>query len=190
MKGDVFNRISLSPKLDFTISPHVTAGTSIQLSYTNNSEISSDRALTQYAFNGNPLGQVYELDGVTPRFTTTTDGFEINPMVDYWYDSHRADNKGWGGSLNAFAAVKIIPGLTYRLQLGTNFRLGKNSSSDGYYSIARNLGLPVASVANAVNNFKSYQSILTYEKLFNTAHRFTATLINEFQNSRREASRA
>jgi TonB-linked SusC/RagA family outer membrane protein len=189
MKGDEFNRISLSPKLDFTISPTFSAGTSIQLNYTNNSELSNPIALTQYAFNGNPLGQVYEKDGITPRFALTTDGFEINPMVDYWYDSHRADNKGWGGSLNAFMNAKIIPGLSYRLQLGTNFRLGTNKASDGYYSIARNLGLPVASVANSVNNFKSYQSILTYDKRIKD-HHFTLTAINEFQSSRQETSGA
>jgi TonB-linked SusC/RagA family outer membrane protein len=189
MPDDIFNRMSVRSNLDITLSPRITAGTSIQLSYTLNSQKSNTSALG-YAFNGNPLGQIYEADGITPRFALTTDGFELNPMADYTYDSYRKDEKGWAAFVNTFAEAKIIPGLTYRLSLGTNFKLRTTKESAGYFSLARNLGLPTASIDNEVDNFKIYESILTYDKTFNEDHHLTITAVQGFQNSRTENSAA
>jgi len=189
LPGDVFNRMSLRSNLDFTLSKSVTAGASIQLNHTKNKLITNPSALS-YAFNGNPLGQVYEEDGVTPRFALTTDGFEINPLADYEWDSYRNDRKRWAAFINTYAEAKILPSLTYRLSLGTNFKLGTTKESAGYYSITRNLGLPVANIANSVDNFKLYESTLTFNKVINNDHQFTVTGINGYQSTRTELSGA
>ena len=185
MPGDIFSRINLSPNIDFTFSPKVTAGTSIHLSYRENTSKSNERAL-QYAINGDPLGRIHDLDG-TPRFSVSTDGYEINPMADYLWDSYRESNKGWSTFLNAYVQVKITPDLTYRVNLGTNFSLRSNGESSGFHSIANNLGLPTANVSAEVRNFKSYESILTYDKEFNnTDHHLTITAVQGVQSSRTE----
>ncbi len=189
LPDDIFNRISLRSNTDFTLSPAITAGTSILLSYTLNGQKSNTSALG-YAFNGNPLGQVYEPDGVTPRFALTTDGFELNPMADYVYDSYRKDQKGWGAFINTFAEAKIAAGLTYRLSLGTNFKLRTTKESSGYFSLARNLGLPTASVDNQVDNFNIYESTVTYDKTIKEDHHFTLTAVQGYQTSRTENSSA
>lgn len=186
---DIFNRMTLRSNLDFTLSPRITAGTSIQLSYTLKSQKSNPSALS-YAFNGNPLGQVYEDDGVTPRFALTTDGYEINPLADYKWDSHRSDDKSWGVFINSYAQAKITNNLTYRLNLGVNFKLNTLKQSDGYYSIARNLGLPTASVAEFIDNFKIYESTLTYDNTFNNDHHLTITAVQGYQSSRTEITGA
>jgi TonB-linked SusC/RagA family outer membrane protein len=191
MPDDIFNRMTMRTNLDFTLSPKITAGTSIQLNNSLSSQKSNPIALTQYAFNGNPLGHLLEADGVTPRFALTTDGFEINPMADYTFDSYRREQKGWNAFLNTYAEAKIIPGLTYRLSLGTNFKLATDKQSAGYYSITRNLGLPTAGIDNAVDNFKIYESTLTYDKVFGgDKHHLTVTAVHGFQSSRTEISGA
>lgn len=189
MPDDVFKRMSLRTNLDFTLSKYITAGTSIQFNYTQNSQKSNSSAF-QYAIRSNPLGQIYEEDGVTPRFTTTTDGLELNPLADYEFDSYRRDQKGWAAFVNGFAEAKLAKGLTYRLSVGTNFKLRTTKESSGYFSLARNLGLPTASVDNQVDNFKIYESTLTYDKRFGNGHQVTFTGVQGFQSSRTESSSA
>ena len=183
--GESFDRYSLRTNLDFTFSPIFTAGTSILLSNSLNQRKSSG-ALFQ-AFQSSPLGKLYENDG-TPRFTATADGLVLNPLADYIYDSYRWDNKSWGGVLNVFAEAKILPELTYRLNLGTNFKLRTIKESAGFFSLDRNLGTPTAEVANSVDNLLLYESILTYNKLFNEKHQLTVTAIQGSQSTRIETS--
>src|SRR5690554_3809449 len=184
---DIYNRISMRTNLDFTLSPIITAGTSIQLNYSVNSDKTEHRALTYYAVNGSPLGKIYDEDG-SPRFALTTDGFEINPLADLLYDSYRRDNKRWDAFINAYGEAKILPELTYRLSVGTNVKFNTDKQSAGYYSINRNKGLPTAGISDRVDNYKLYESILTYNKFFNDDHQFTLTGVHGFQSSRTERS--
>ncbi|HAQ20515.1 MAG TPA: SusC/RagA family TonB-linked outer membrane protein [Prolixibacteraceae bacterium] len=188
MPGDVFSRFTLSTNLDIKLSDKITTGTSIQLAKTENNRKSNPSAFN-YAINGNPLGQVRDTNGEI-MFATMADSYEINPMVDYWYDSYRYDAKTWSAFINAYGQAKITPSLTYRISLGYNFKLGTTNESSGYYSIARNKGLPTASVANAINNFSIYESTLTYNKIFNESHHIMLTAVQGYQISTDDASGA
>ncbi len=183
--GEAFNRYSIRTNLDFTFSPIFTGGATIFLNHSLNQRKSSG-ALFQ-AFQSSPLGKLYEDDG-TPRFTATADGLVLNPLADYIYDSYRWDNKSWGGNLNVFAEAKILPELTYRLNLGSNFGLRTIKESAGFYSLARNLGTPTADILNSVDNLLLYESILTYNKQFNEKHQLTITAIQGTQSTRIETS--
>ena len=185
--GESFDRYSIRTNLDFTFSPIFTGGTSILLNHSLNQRRSS-AALFQ-AFQSSPLGKLYEDDG-TPRFTATADGLLLNPLADYIYDSYRWDSKSWGAVLNVFGEAKITPDLTYRLNLGTNFKLQTAKESAGYYSLARNLGTATAQVDNLVDNLLLYESILTYNKLYNEKHQLTVTAIQGIQSTRIETSGA
>src|SRR5690606_7477772 len=185
--GEGFDRYSLRSNLDFTFSPVFSAGASILLNHSLNQR-KSNGALFQ-AFQSSPLGKIYEDDG-SPRFTATADGLLLNPMADFIYDSYRWDNKGWGAVLNVFAEAKISDELTYRLNLGTNFKLRTVKESAGYYSLARNLGTATAMVDNSVDNLLLYESILTYNKQFNEKHQLTLTAIQGIQTTRIETSGA
>ncbi|SDE84065.1 TonB-linked outer membrane protein, SusC/RagA family [Pricia antarctica] len=185
--GESFARYSLRTNLDFTFSPIFTAGTSILLNNTLNQRKSSG-ALFQ-AFQSSPLGKLYEDDG-SPRFTATADGLVLNPFADYLYDSYRWDNKSWGAVLNVFGEAKILPELTYRINLGTNFKLRTIKESAGFFSLERNLGTPTAEVANSVDNLLLYESILTYNKTFNEKHQLTVTAIQGSQSTRIETTGA
>lgn len=185
--GETFDRYSIRTNLDFTFSPIFSGGASILLNHSYNRRKSS-AALFQ-AFQSSPLGKLYEDDG-TPRFTATADGLLLNPLADYIYDSYRWDNKSWGAVLNVFGEAKITPDLTYRLNLGTNFKLRTIKESAGYYSLARNLGTATAEVDNTVDNLLLYESILTYNKQFNEKHQLTLTAIQGMQSTRLETSGA
>ncbi|MDF9798876.1 TonB-linked SusC/RagA family outer membrane protein [Catalinimonas alkaloidigena] len=178
--GETFSRFNLRSNLDFTLSSKITAGASILLNYTLNQR-KTNGALNQ-TFQSSPLGKLYEDDG-SPRFTATTDGLVLNPLADYIWDSYRWDNKRWGAFVNTFAQVEIIPGLTYRLNLGTNLTFGNTKESAGYYSLIRNLGTPTAQIDNMIDNLKMYESIITYDKNYSEKHHVTVTGVHGIQVS-------
>lgn len=191
---NVYQRLSLRANLDFNFSSKVTGGASISVGYTENSTktthnpgASNTSDVLQEIFTGDPLGQMYDEDG-SPRFALTSDGLVLNPMADYIWDSYRQIRKGWRGFANTYLQVKILPELTYRLNLGTTFNTSSNGTSAGYYSLETNKGLPIASIAHDMRSFKLYESILTYDKTFGEDHHLTLTAVQGFQSSRQEGS--
>ena len=184
--GRAFNRYSLSTNLNFTLSPKVTAGTSILLSH-NVMEAKTDDGVLEAAIRTSPLGSPYEPDG-TPRYLPTGDGFSPHPLADYEWDAFRWDNKRWAAYATTFVDVKIFPELTYRVNLGTDLRLHNIKSSQGQFSYGRRGGPPIAGVSNSIANQNLYESILTYDKTFNENHQLTATAVHGIQTSREETA--
>lgn len=188
LPDDIFTRVSLNSNIDVTLSPKVTAGTSIQLSSSKTSQM-SNRSAFNYAINGDPLGQLYDPSG-NLYFQVNTDSYEINPLVDYYYDSYRNDGKAYSAFLNAYGEIKILPELTYRINLGTTLRVSTSKYFTGYWSIATNKGLPRASVDDNINNFNIYESTLTYNKTFGQDHTLVVTAVQGVQTSRTETTGA
>jgi TonB-linked SusC/RagA family outer membrane protein len=182
--GREFNRYSVSTKLNFTLSPKVTAGTSILLSH-NVMEAKTDDGALNAAVQTSPLGSPYEADG-TPRYLPTGDGFSPHPLADYEWDAFRWDNKRWAAYATTFVDVKIFPELNYRINLGTDLKLHNIKSSQGQYSYASRGGPPIAGVSTSVANQNLYESILTYNKTFNDKHQLTVTGIHGLQTSKEE----
>lgn len=186
--GESFKRYSIRTNLDFTLSRVIKAGVSVLLSHSKNSRKSNSDfgnnggALAQ-VFRSSPLGKLYEDDG-TPRFSATQDGLVLNPMADFIWDSYRWDNKRWTGLINAFTEVKILPELTYRLNVGSNFKLITTKESAGFYSLLRNLGAPTASVADKLSSLGLLENIVTYDKTFGEDHRLTLTAIQGVQTEK------
>lgn len=188
LPGREFNRYSMSTKLNFTLSPKVTAGTSILLSH-NAMEAKTDDGTLEAAVRTSPLGSPYHPDG-SPRYLPTGDGFNPNPLADYEWDAFRWDNKRWAAYATAFVDVKLLPALNYRLNVGSDLKLHNIKSSQGQYSLGRRGGPPIAGVSNSVANQNLYESILTYDKTFNQTHQLTITAIHGLQTSREETAGA
>lgn len=186
LPGRKFNRYSVSTKLDVKFSPRVSAGTSILLSH-NKMEAKADDGILAAAIQTSPLGTPYAEDG-SPRYLPTGDGFSPHPLADYEWDAFRWDNKRWAAYATAFVDVKILPELTYRINLGTDIKLHNIKSSQGQYSYGRRGGPPVAAISHALGNQNLYESILTFDKTFRDVHQLTITGIHGFQNSNEETA--
>lgn len=184
--GRAFNRYSMSTKLNFTLSPKVTAGTSILLSH-NIMEAKTDDGVLNAAVQTSPLGSPYNADG-TPRYLPTGDGFSPHPLADYEWDAFRWDNKRWAAYFTTFVDFKILPELNYRVNIGTDLRLHNIKSSQGQYSYGRRGGPPIAGISHSVANQNLYESILTYDKIFNDRHQLTVTAIHGYQTSKEETA--
>lgn len=188
LPGRVFDRYSLRSNLDFTLSPKVTAGTSVLLGYNIIEAKTTDGALT-WAYQNSPLGQPFNEDG-TPNFNPTGDGFQPNPLADLEWDSYRWINKRWSGYLSAFAAWQIIPDLKYRINVSTDINMYNYQESAGYYSISRSRGTANAVRDNSVISRNLIENVLTYDKTFNEDHQLTLTAVQSLQTSKEETNGA
>lgn len=186
--GRAFNRYSMSSKLNFTLSPKVTAGTSVLLSH-NVMKAKTDDGVLNAAVQTSPLGTPYNEDG-SPRYLPTGDGFSPHPLADYEFDAFRWDNKRWAAYLTTFVDVKILSNLNYRVNLGTDIKLHNVKSSQGQFSYGRRGGPPIAGINHSVANQNLYESILTYDNTFNENHQLTLTGIHGIQGSREETASA
>lgn len=201
---DDFKRLSIRANLDFKFNNNVTGGLSLSNGYSENSERTINKTaqnfpgLTQTAITGqggfltqvyqaDPAGQMYDPDG-TPRLRLSSDGLVLNPMTDFVFDSYRFIAKGWRNIGNAYVQIKVLPKLTYKLNLGTTLNTTKSGESAGFLSILTNMGNPIANIDNAFSNFKLYESILTYDNTFGKGdvHHITATFVQGFQSFRSE----
>lgn len=186
LPGRTFERYSLRSNLDVALSPKLNVGTSILLSYSLRHRDSNDGSMGQ-AYTNSPLGKPFEDDG-TPRFHPVADGTRMLPVADYEFDSYRWDEKRWAGNVALFAEYQIMDGLKYRLNLGADVNVRSTKESAGYYSISRNKGTPAAANDHSIYSRKTYESILTYDKLFGDDHHLTVTAVHGIQTSHGESS--
>lgn len=184
LSGLTFDRYSLRTNLDIVLSPKVNVGTSVLLSYSLRHRDSNLGAIDQ-AYTNSPLGKPYEDDG-TPRFNPVADGTRMHPLADYEFDSYRWDEKRWAGYLSLFGEYRILPTLTYRINLGADVNTRSTKESAGYYSISRNKGTPSAAIDHSIYSRKLYESILTFDKKFNDVHHLTVTAVQGIQTSHGE----
>lgn len=192
--GEEFNRFTLRSNLDFKLSDRINAGASILLNSNKNERKStrdvgnSGGALDQ-VFRSSPLGKLTDDEG-NPTFQATLDGLILNPFVDYDFDSYRWDRVGYGALVNTFATAQILPSLTYRLNLGTNFNTRSTSESAGSNSLRVQRGAPTASVDNQENVLLLYESIATFDKNLTEDHHITITGVHGVQTTRESSSGA
>ncbi|HPR30550.1 MAG TPA: SusC/RagA family TonB-linked outer membrane protein, partial [Prolixibacteraceae bacterium] len=166
---DKFSRFSLRSNLDFTISPKFTVGTSVMLQYNiRNSKIDAWKSFEE-AWQASPLGTPYDEEG-NPNFDPSNDGYRKNPLSDLLWDDYRSDYKRWSAFTHVFAEYKILPSLTYRLNLGANIDIGTEKTFAGPYTLSRRGDISNATIKNNVNTRNTYESILTFNKKINDHH--------------------
>ena len=184
LPGRTFSRYSFRNNLDVALSDRFNVGTSILLSYNLRHRDSNDGSMGQ-AYTNSPLGKPFEDDG-TPRFSPVADGTRMLPIADYAFDSYRWDEKRWAGNIAVFGEFLITDALKYRINLGTDANILTEKESAGYYSISRNQGTPSAYTENRIFSRMTYESILTYDKVFNDDHTLGLTAVHGIQTQRGE----
>jgi TonB-linked SusC/RagA family outer membrane protein len=187
LPGRKFDRYTIRSNLDINLSPKLTFGTSILLSYNEINRESSDDALSQ-AQRGSPLGIPYEEDG-TPRYLPTPDGRLVLPVADYEFNSYKFDDKRWAAYISTYGSYQIMKNLSYRINLGGDININTIKESAGSLSILRREGTPIANINNSTQSRKIYESIFTYDKSFADNHKVTITGVHSIQSSREEISR-
>lgn len=177
-----YARYSVRTNIDHDINKRVKIGLSSYLMFSDR----NGENLNPYNFTlqQNPLGAPYKEDG-SINFAPTNDALLTNPLAEIVPGAQIDNTKKYRMFSSIFASVKIIDGLTYKLNFGPDFTLSRSGRFIGSQTNARKGG---ESQANATSRFGfnwTLENILNYSKTFGK-HNLNVTALHSIQKDRFE----
>jgi TonB-linked SusC/RagA family outer membrane protein len=185
-KGLDFTRNSLRANIDHQVNKALKVGMSTYMMYS----IRNGENLNPYGntLNANPLGAAFNEDG-SLVFEPTNDALLSNPLSEI-ADGVNIDNTKRYRIFNSiYAEVKILDGLSYRLNLGPDFTQSRWGRFIGSETNARRRGDAQAFNENRFGFNMTMENILNYSKTFGK-HSFNATGVQSIQKDNFETYRA
>jgi TonB-linked SusC/RagA family outer membrane protein len=184
-KGLDFTRNSLRANIDHQVNKRLKVGISSYMMYS----IRNGENLNPYSntLSANPLGAVYNEDG-SLIFEPTNDALLSNPLAEI-VDGVNVDNTKKYRIFNSiYAEVKIIDGLTYRLNLGPDFTQSRWGRFIGSETNNRRRGDAQAFNENRFGFNMTMENILNYSKTFGK-HTLNVTGVQSIQKDNFERYR-
>lgn len=184
-KGLDFTRNSLRANIDHQVNKRLKVGISSYMMYS----VRNGENLNPYAntLSANPLGAVYREDG-SLIFEPTNDALLSNPLAEI-VDGVNVDNTKKYRIFNSiYAEVKIIDGLTYRLNFGPDFTQQRWGRFIGSETNNRRRGDAQAFNENRFGFNMTMENILNYSKTFGK-HALNVTGVQSIQKDNFERYR-
>jgi TonB-linked SusC/RagA family outer membrane protein len=185
-KGLDFTRQSLRANIDHQVNRRLKVGMSTYMMYS----VRNGENLNPYAntLNANPLGTPYNADG-TLLFEPTNDALLSNPLSEI-ADGVNIDNTKKYRIFNSiYTEVKILDGLTYRLNLGPDFTQQRWGRFIGSETNNRRRGDAQAFNENRFGFNMTVENILNYNKTFGK-HTLNVTGVQSIQKDNFERYRS
>jgi TonB-linked SusC/RagA family outer membrane protein len=179
-----YTRMSLRANVDHSINDNLKVGLS---SYTMYS-IRNGANLNPYGFTlqQNPLGKARDSLG-NIIFAPTNDALLTNPLAEIVPGAQIDEQKRYRILNSLFAELKIMEGLTYRVNFGPDFTIQRAGRFTGSATNALKGGAPTAST----NNFFAFnwvlENIVNYNKAFGK-HNLGLTALHSIQKDNFETS--
>ncbi len=162
-EGLDYKRYSIRSNIDHRINKFLKVGLSSYMMYSDR----NGENLNPYNFtiNQNPLGTPYDADG-NLLFSPTNDALLTNPLFEVIPGAQVDNTKSFRifNSLNA--EVKIMEGLTYRINFGPDIDISRSGRFIGGLTNARKGGDPQASNTSRFGFNYTLENILNYSKSF------------------------
>ena len=205
LPGQDFERFSLKVSTDSKIGERIKIGlTSLNtVNYANGTQFVNPQPGNPGSFGG---GIMYNILATSPLMPAYTNNGEIFPEPFGNLDDASANlsplyiknnNNDWVDRVrrlrtfnSAYAEIKIIEGLSYRLNLGLEYGQTNAVQFQGEGTYFRKLVDSRAGVRNSENYSWTAENVLTYEKTFAEDHRVTFTGLYSAQQSRNFATQA
>jgi TonB-linked SusC/RagA family outer membrane protein len=181
-----FTRHSLRANIDHQVNKRLKVGISSYMMYS----VRNGENLNPYGntLNANPLGAAFNTDG-SLIFEPTNDALLSNPLSEV-VDGVNIDNTKKYRIFNSiYAEVKIIDGLTYRLNLGPDFTQQRWGRFIGSETNARRRGDSQAFNENQFGFNMTMENILNYNKTFGK-HTLNVTGVQSIQKDNFERYRS
>lgn len=184
-KGLDFTRQSLRANIDHQVNNRLKVGISSYMMYS----IRNGENLNPYAntLNANPLGAAYNADG-SLIFEPTNDALLSNPLSEIEPGVNIDNTKKYRIFNSIYAEVKILEGLTYRLNLGPDFTQSRWGRFIGSETNARRRGDAQAFNENRFGFNFTMENILNYNKTIGK-HAFNVTGVQSIQKDNFESYR-
>lgn len=184
-KGLDFTRNSLRANIDHQVNNRLKVGLSSYMMYS----IRNGENLNPYAntLNANPLGTPYNADG-SLLFEPTNDALLSNPLSEVEPGVNIDNTKKYRIFNSIYAEVKILEGLTYRLNLGPDFTQSRWGRFIGSETNARRRGDAQAFNENRFGFNFTMENIVNYNKTFGK-HTLNVTGVQSIQRDNFERYR-
>lgn len=185
-KGLDFTRNSLRANIDHQVNNRLKVGISSYMMYS----IRNGENLNPYAntLNANPLGAAYNADG-SLIFEPTNDALLSNPLSEIEPGVNIDNTKKYRIFNSIYAEVKILEGLTYRLNLGPDFTQSRWGRFIGSETNARRRGDAQAFNENRFGFNFTMENIVNYNKTIGK-HALNVTGVQSIQKDNFEAYRS
>jgi TonB-linked SusC/RagA family outer membrane protein len=177
-----YTRMSIRGNIDHQISKRLKVGLASYSTYT----IRNGANWNPYGFTlqQNPLGTPYNADG-SLLFSQTNDALLTNPLFEILPGAQVDEQKRYRIFNSFYAQVKIIDGLTYRVNLGPDLTIQRGGRFVGSLTNAKKGGNNEAAVTNQFSFDYTLENILNYEKKFGK-HNLAVTALQSIQKDRFE----
>lgn len=192
--GQDYQRYSLRGSLDQKIGKYIRAGFTTNTNYA----VSNGNNLSMYdVLSASPLIDPYNADGTIKRVVAmpldnqwTRTRKTINALGDSWIDQTRS--LGTYNSLYSEIQVPGVEGLSYRINLGLNYRQSYSGqyTGEGVFNVAAN-SKSSASIANTLQTSWTVENLVTYDRTFASKHNVNVVALYSAQEdffSRQSAS--
>jgi TonB-linked SusC/RagA family outer membrane protein len=180
-----FTRQSLRANIDHQVNKRLKVGLSSYMMYS----IRNGENLNPYAntLNANPLGTPYNADG-SLLFEPTNDALLSNPLSEVEPGVNIDNTKKYRIFNSIYAEVKILEGLTYRLNLGPDFTQSRWGRFIGSETNNRRRGDAQAFNENRFGFNFTMENIVNYNKTFGK-HTLNVTGVQSIQKDNFERYR-
>ena len=191
LPSQFFERMSFNANLDQEIGKYLRVG----FSSNNNYTLRNGMNLGIYdVLAASPIADPYNEDGSLKRVISmagddmwvySREGVEA--LGDYWVDKSRE----FGSYNNFFGEVEVpwVAGLSYRINLGLNYRTtnGGNYTGEGVFAVADDTP-SAASINNSVTSRFLVENLLSYDRTFNDVHRLNVVGLYSIEESKFNSS--
>lgn len=160
--------MSFHSRLDFKLNNHFKFGLSSYLTYA----ISSGENLNPYALalRQNPLGSPYLSDGVTLNFKPINDALLTNPLFEIIKGAQIDEGKTLRIFNSLYSELKVMDGLTYRVNFGPDYRINKTKRFIGSMTNAKLGFINEARIGDSDKFNWKLENMLNYTKDFGKHH--------------------
>lgn len=168
-----FDRISVRANIDQKVGEYFRFGLTTNNNYR---EIKGSNIGVYNTLSMSPLASPYDADGNLRRVVNMpidTQYMITRDIVESLEDTWLNENKGIGSYNTLFAEVKCpwVEGLTYRINLGLNYRSAKTGAFTGTGINSSTADSPnTASVQEQITKNWAVENILTYDRTFGKHH--------------------
>ncbi|MGN6532252.1 MAG: SusC/RagA family TonB-linked outer membrane protein [Ginsengibacter sp.] len=173
-----FKRFSINSGIEQGVGNYIRVG------FTTNTDYSISQGSQVGIYNilsMSPLASPYNADGSlrqSIQMPLDNSWNETRYIVDSLKDQWLNPIKTFGTYNNLYAILKIpgVQGLSYRVNVGLNYRTVDNGSYTGTGITSTNATTPsVASIGHSVTLNKTIENLLTYDRTFSDKHHLTLT---------------
>ena len=181
---DDLDRYSVRVNLDHSVYRWLKVGTQNQLTFYDQNV---RRDPLNIANKINPLLEPYDANGTLVVFPNN--GKDINPLSDetpFNYVNNNRTNRIFN---SLYAQLELLPGLSFRTNLGTTLTNSRTGIYRGSATVDRNGAVPEAIYQTGFNLGLNLENVLNFSKTFGN-HSLTVTGVQSYLSNRNEEQSA